>query len=192
VESGSFPFRYQTGGGGRPRGKDSEASDVPAEIARPSAELCWTAPCRERPGRKRRWRNQRTSLTPGDERESRGEALTAVYLSHRVSAGPKTARTRCSTGVLGEGFDSYAHIHHHHARRRRERCAWSVLWDWARGRGTCRGSHDERVGPRRQVRERWQLEDQHRQRLLRWRAVRYEHLERARRENVRQPGPPGN
>jgi hypothetical protein len=33
------------------RGKDSQASDVPAESARPSAELRWTAPCRERPGR---------------------------------------------------------------------------------------------------------------------------------------------
>jgi hypothetical protein len=54
------------------RGKDSQASDVPAEIARPSAELCWTAPCRERPGRKRRWRNQRISLTRQGMRESPG------------------------------------------------------------------------------------------------------------------------
>ena len=33
-----------------------------------------------------------------NERVSRGEALTAVYLSHRVSAGPMAARTRCLTG----------------------------------------------------------------------------------------------
>ena len=39
-----------------------------AEIARPFAELRWTALCRERPGRKRRWRNQRISLTSGQER----------------------------------------------------------------------------------------------------------------------------
>jgi hypothetical protein len=36
------------------RGKDSEASNMPAEIARPFAELRWTAPSRERLGRKRR------------------------------------------------------------------------------------------------------------------------------------------
>jgi hypothetical protein len=90
VESGSFPFRYQKRAGRYARGKDSQASDVPAEIARPSAELCWTAPCRERPGRKRRWRNQRISLTPGDERESRGEALTAVY-----PLAPRERRARC-------------------------------------------------------------------------------------------------
>ena len=61
--------------------------------------------CRERPGRKRRWRNQRISLASGQERESPGgEALTTVYLLHRVSAGPMTARTRCLTGVLGEGI----------------------------------------------------------------------------------------
>ena len=35
---------------------------------------------------------------------SRGEALTAVYHSHRVSAGPLTARTRFHAGVLGEEF----------------------------------------------------------------------------------------
>ena len=52
---------------------------------------------RERLGRKRRWRNLRISLTSG-KRESRGEALTAVRLSHRVSAGPMAARTRCLTG----------------------------------------------------------------------------------------------
>jgi hypothetical protein len=57
---------------------------------------------RERLGRKRRWRNQRISLTSGT-RGSRGEALTAVHLVHRVSAGPMAVRTRCHTGVLGEG-----------------------------------------------------------------------------------------
>jgi hypothetical protein len=102
------------------------------------------------------------------------------------------ARTRCLTGVLGEGFNSYVDIHHHQARRRRERCPCSVLRDRAGGCGTCRGSNDERVGPRRQVRERWQLEDQHRQRLLRWPAVRCRYLEGVRRGNVRQPGQPGN
>jgi hypothetical protein len=65
----------------------------------------------------RRWRNQRISLTSGEERESRGEALTAVYLSHRVSAGPITARTRFRARELGEGFDSYVDIHHHQASR---------------------------------------------------------------------------
>jgi len=134
---------------------------VPAEIARPFAELRWMAPCRERRA-KRRWRNQRTSLTSGEERGSRGEALTAVSLSHRVSAGPLTARTGFRRGVLGEGFDSYVDIHLHQACRRRGRCACSLLWDWACWRRTCRGSNDDRVGPRRQVRERWQLEDQHR------------------------------
>jgi hypothetical protein len=44
VESGSFPFRYKSGRGRYARGKDSQASDMPAEIAWPSAELCWTAP----------------------------------------------------------------------------------------------------------------------------------------------------
>jgi hypothetical protein len=105
------------------RGKDSQASDVPAEIARPSAELCWTAPCRERPGRKRRWRNQRISLTPGDERESRGEALTAVYLSHRVSAGPDAAPNLVPHRRTRGRIHSCVDIHHHQARRRRERCA---------------------------------------------------------------------
>ncbi len=51
VESGSFPFRYQTRGSGTPGGRTQEASDVPAEIARSFAELRWTAPCRECPGR---------------------------------------------------------------------------------------------------------------------------------------------
>ena len=54
------------------RGKDSQASDVPAESARPSAELRWTAPLPGTSRAKRRWRNQWISLTPGDERESRG------------------------------------------------------------------------------------------------------------------------
>jgi hypothetical protein len=65
------------------------------------------------------------------ERVPGGEALTAVCLSHRVSAGPVAARARYPTGVLGEGFDSYVDIHHHQARRQRERCACSVLRDWA-------------------------------------------------------------
>jgi hypothetical protein len=127
------------------------------------------------------------------ERENPGgEALTAVHLLHRVSAGPMAARTRCPTGVLGEGFDSYVDIHHHQARRRRGRCPGSVLRDWVGGRRTCRRGNDERVGPRRQVREWRQMEDQHRQRFLRWPAVRRRYLEGTRRENVRQPGQPGN
>ena len=80
-----------------------------AEIARPFAELRWTGALPGTSRAKRRWRNQRISLTSGRERLPGGEALTAVCLSHRVSAGPITARTRCPTGVLGEGFDSCGH-----------------------------------------------------------------------------------
>jgi hypothetical protein len=147
--------------------------------------------CRERPGRSGGGGTS-GSLSRQERESPGGEALTAVCLSRRVSAGPMTARLRRFHGVLGEGFDSYVDIHHHQARRRRERSACSVLRDWAGGRSTSRGRNDDRVGPRRQVRERRQLEDQHRQRLLRWPAVRCGDLERVRRENVCQPGPPGN
>jgi hypothetical protein len=161
VETGSFPFRYQTGGSGMPGGRTQEASDVPAEIARPFAELRWMAPCRERPGRSG---GGGTSgpLSRQVKREGPGVKRSQRCLSHRVSAGPTTARTGFRRGVLGEGFDSYVDIHLHQACRRRGRCACSLLWDWACWRRTCRGSNDDRVGPRRQVRERWQLEDQHR------------------------------
>ena len=59
-----------------------------AEIARPFAELRWMGALPGTSRAKRRWRNQRISLTSGEERVPGGEALTAVYLSHRVSAGP--------------------------------------------------------------------------------------------------------
>jgi hypothetical protein len=77
---------------------------VPAEIARPFAELRWTTPCRECPGRS--GGGGTSGSLSGQERESvpGGEALTAVYLSHRVSAGPMVARTRFPAGVLGEGI----------------------------------------------------------------------------------------
>lgn len=117
--------------------------------------------CRERPGRSGGGGTS-GSLSRQAKRESPGgEALTAVCLSHRVSAGPD-GPNQVPTGVLGEGSDSYVDIHHHQARRRRERSACSVLRDWACGRRTGRGRNDDRVGPRRQVRERRQLEDQHR------------------------------
>jgi hypothetical protein len=62
---------------------------VPAEIVRPFAELRWAGALPGTSRAKWRWRNQRISLTSGQERESPGgEALTAVCLSHRVSAGP--------------------------------------------------------------------------------------------------------
>jgi hypothetical protein len=73
--------------------------------------------CRERPGRSGGGGTS-GSLSRQEKRESRGEALTAVYLSHRVSAGPVTARTRFRARELGEGFDSYVDIHHHQASRR--------------------------------------------------------------------------
>ena len=104
MESGSFPFRYQTRGSGTPGGRTQGTSDVSAEIARPFAELRWTGAL---PGTSRAkaeveepadFSRVRTRESPG------GEALTAVYLSHRVSAGPITARARCLTGVLGEGI----------------------------------------------------------------------------------------
>ena len=144
-----------------PGGRTQEASDVPAEIARPFAELRWMAPCRERPGRSG---GGGTSgpLSRQAKREAPGVKRSQRCLSHRVSAGPMTARTGFRRGVLGEGFDSYVDIHLHQACRRRGRCACSLLWDWACWRRTCRGSNDDRVGPRCQVRERWQLEDQHR------------------------------
>jgi len=45
-------FRFVINGrGGTPGGRTQKASDVPAEIARPFAELRSTAPCRECPGR---------------------------------------------------------------------------------------------------------------------------------------------
>jgi hypothetical protein len=45
------------------------------------------APCRDRPGRSGGGGTS-GSLSRQEKRESRGEALTAVHLSHRVSAGP--------------------------------------------------------------------------------------------------------
>jgi hypothetical protein len=68
VESGSFPFRYQMRGSGTPGGRTQEASDVPAEIARPFAELRWTGALPGTSRAKRRWRNQRISLASGQER----------------------------------------------------------------------------------------------------------------------------
>ena len=187
VESGSFPFRYQTAGAECRGGRTQEASDVSAEIARPFAELRWTAPCRERPGRKRRWRNQRISLTSGRESPG-GEALTAVYLSHRVSAGPMTARTRSPTGVLGEGFDFLRW----HPPSSSAPSAWALALLCPSGLGWRAPYLPRRLrrpcGTASPVRERRQLEDQHRQRFLRWPAVRCRHLEGVRRENVRQPG----
>jgi hypothetical protein len=41
---------------------------VPAEIARPFAELRWTGALPGTSRAKRRWRNQRISLTSGQER----------------------------------------------------------------------------------------------------------------------------
>jgi hypothetical protein len=68
VESGSFPFRYQTGGNGMPGGRAQETLGVSAEIARPFAELRWTGALPGTSRAKRRWRNQRISLTSGEER----------------------------------------------------------------------------------------------------------------------------
>jgi hypothetical protein len=91
---------------------------VSAEIARPFAELRWTGVFAGNvPGDAEVEEPADLSHTSGEERESRGEALTAVYLSHRVSAGPITARTRFRARELGEGFDSYVDIHHHQASR---------------------------------------------------------------------------
>jgi hypothetical protein len=67
VESGSFPFRYQTSGSGMPGGRTQEALDVSAEIARPFAELRWMGALPGTSRAKRRWRNQRISLTSGEE-----------------------------------------------------------------------------------------------------------------------------
>jgi hypothetical protein len=100
VESGSFPFRYQTAGSGMPGGRTQRhpicllksrvrlpnfagrglAGNVSGESGGGGTSGSLARQERESPG---------------------GEALTAVYLSHRVSAGPMTARTRYLTGALG-------------------------------------------------------------------------------------------
>jgi Transglycosylase-like domain len=86
-------------------------------------------------------------------------------------------RTWCPTGVLGEGF--IPALTSTIIKRAVGVSAALALRDWVRRRRTCRGSDDDRVGPRRQVRKRWQLEDQHRQWLLRWRAVRCDQAHQA-------------
>jgi hypothetical protein len=118
VVSGSFPFRYQMAGNGLPGGRTQEASDVPAEIARPFAELRWMGALPGMSRAKRRWRNQRISLTSG-KRESPGVKRSQRCISHRVSAGPMRGRTRFRAGVLGEGFDSCVDINQRRATHRR-------------------------------------------------------------------------
>ena len=161
VEFGSFPFRYITRGNGMPGGNNSGASDVPlgSRVRLPNSagrHLAGNVPGEAGRG------NQRISRA---ERESPGaEALTAVWISHRVSAGGLTARSPIKvTPQVYSGKDLLlGGIHHRQARLWRGRWTRFVLWDWACRRRTCRGSNHDRVGPRRPVRKRWQLEDQHR------------------------------
>jgi len=70
VVFGSFPFRYLTRGGGTPRGKNSVASDVSLGSRVRLPNSAGRAPCRECPGRKRRWEpsdfsHVRTERFPG-------------------------------------------------------------------------------------------------------------------------------
>ena len=70
-----------------PGGRTQETLDVSAEIARPFAELRWMDALPGTSRAKRRWRNQRISLTSGVERLP-GEALTVVFLAPRERRAP--------------------------------------------------------------------------------------------------------
>src|SRR4029453_16572408 len=102
VESGSFPFRYQMGGSGMPGGRTQETLDVSAEIARPFAELRWMGAMPGTSRAKRRWRNQRISLTSGEERVPGVRPSQGCIFRTAWGPGLLTARTKFHAGRLGE------------------------------------------------------------------------------------------
>ena len=186
--SASFPFRYKRAGAER-RGKNSEASDVSLGSRVRSPSSAGRHPAGIVPG-EAEVGNHRISRT-SEREDPGGEALIAVWFHtprerrddrlHRKRSPHRRTRGRIQTYV----------IHHGQARRRCGCCACSVLWDWACWRHTSRGGRAVCMGSRSAVRERRQLEDQHRQWFLRRRAVRRGHLARVRRKELRQPGASG-